>query len=79
MKYTNTNETAIRQEIAVLIDNYHQHSRHSSFKMLAGKADIRQDAMSRLRNEHGDVSLNSICKLLNFLGYELVIQKKKID
>ena len=78
MKHTNANETAVRQEISVLIDNYHQHSRHSSLRMLAEKADIRQDAMSRLHNEHGDVSLNSICKLLNFLGYELVIHRKDL-
>ena len=44
--------------------------------MLAEKADIPEQAVSLMHNEYGGVSLKSICKLLDFLGYQLIIKRK---
>ena len=68
-------ELRLRHEIALVIKDYCK-PRKRNLKMLAEKSGITQRAVCFMHNEYGVVSLKNICKLLDFLGYQLIIKRK---
>lgn len=67
----------LRQQIAQLVDEWPvYHGQKRTFQQLAEKSCVHNTVVKNMHTEHS-VSLESICKVLDTLGYELVIQKKE--
>lgn len=73
MKHDNRQAAIIRQHVSQIIDTALV---NTPFKELAKKSDVYPAALSRMYSEI-PVSLICMCKVLEALGYELIIQKKE--
>lgn len=66
-----------RQQIAQLVDEWPvYHGQKRTFQQLSEMSGVHNTVIKNMHNEHG-ASLESICKVLEVLGYELIIQKKE--
>ncbi|MBR0484911.1 MAG: hypothetical protein IJJ69_09075 [Oscillospiraceae bacterium] len=66
----------LRQQIAQLVDEWTNQQKIRSLRELADLSKVKSTAVRNMHLEHS-ASLESICKVLEVLGYELVIQKKE--
>jgi len=70
------NAYMLRQQIAILIDEWTNQRKIRTIKELATLSKVHETAVHNMHVEHA-ASLESICKVLDTLGYELIIQKKE--
>lgn len=70
------NAYMLRQQIAQLIDAWTNQRKIRTLQELADLSHVHVTAVHNMRVEHA-ASLENICKVLDILGYELVIQKKE--
>jgi len=66
----------LRQQIAQLVDEWTNQQKIRSLRELADLSKVKSTAVRNMHLEHS-ASLESICKVLEVLGYELIIQKKE--
>lgn len=64
------------QQIAQLIDEWTNQRKIRTIRELANLSKVHETAVHNMHIEHA-ASLETICKVLDTLGYELVIQKKE--
>jgi len=70
------NAYMLRQQIAQLVDEWTNQRKIRSLRELATLSKVDKTAVHNMHIEHA-ASLESICKVLDTLGYELIIQKKE--
>lgn len=66
----------LRYQVSELIDNW-INTKQKSAAYIARDADVYPGALSRMRNQHSCVSLDDICKVLDYMGYDIEIVKKE--
>ena len=66
----------LRQQIAQLVDEWTNQQKIHTIRELANLSKVNPVAVSHMHIEH-TASLENICKVLEVLGYELIIQKKE--
>lgn len=70
------NAYMLRQQISQLIDEWTNQRKIRTIRELANLSKVHETAVHNMHIEHA-ASLECICKVLETLGYELIIQKKE--
>lgn len=68
----------LRFQIAETVKTQMLKKRITRYCDLARNADVKEFALAKLVNEHSGVSIDTICKVLDYLGYDLEIVKKEL-
>lgn len=67
----------LRFQLAEAVKTQMEEKRITRYCDLARNADVKEFALAKLVNEHSGVSIDTICKVLDYLGYDLEIVKKE--